>query len=151
MRIPSLILALVLTGATAAGAAAQKPHAKAAADSAKAKARPEPKLAFEREVYTYPGARRRDPYTPVTGDLSGPRFEDLTLSGIIFSSDPSRSLLLLADASTKKVYRARRGDQVGNARVVEISPARAVFAVDNFGVVRQELLELKRKPEGAKE
>jgi hypothetical protein len=34
------------------------------------------------------------------------------------------------------------GDRVGNTRVIEISQTRVILAVENFGSVRQEMLEL---------
>jgi Tfp pilus assembly protein PilP len=73
----------------------------------------------------------------------GPRFEDLALHGVIHSTD-GRSVALLSDGGGR-IYRVRRGEVVGNARVISISSMKVVFAVENFGVVRQEELELKRK------
>jgi hypothetical protein len=111
----------------------------------------EPKLVFEREVFRYPGENRRDPFRPLTRqeDL-GPVFNDLTLRMIIFSADPRQSVAVVADAG-KKSFRLRRGDSLGNAQVVEIGPSYVVFSVDDFGVRRQETLDIKpRKPsEGA--
>jgi hypothetical protein len=110
---------------------------------------PEPTLVFDREVFTYHTQARRDPFTTLVGKAGlGPRFEELTLKGIIYSGE--HSVALLTDAIAKKVYRARKGDVVGNARVVEIGADRVIFAVENFGQYRQEVIELKRKPEGAK-
>lgn len=104
-------------------------------------------LVFEREVFFYPTGAMRDPFKPLL-DSSGPRFEDLTLRGVIHSDDPTLSVVLLADAGGR-IYRVRRGETVGNARVIDVQPMRVIFAVNNFGVVRQETLELKRKaPEG---
>ncbi len=141
-----LCSALALGLLPAAVQAQQKPDAQAVA--AKAAPTDEPKLIFDREVFSYPAGPRRDPYTPLVGkNDAGPRFEDLTIRGIIFSG-ASQSVVLLSDG--KKVYRRRRGEMVGNARVVQISPTRVIFSVDNFGVWREESLEMKRNPEGAK-
>jgi hypothetical protein len=108
----------------------------------------EPVLVFDREVFNYEGSARRDPFSSLIGKAGlGPRFEDLAIKGIILSGP--QSVVLLTDASAKKVYRVRRGDVVGNARVVEIAANHVIFAVENFGQYRQEILELKRKPEGA--
>jgi hypothetical protein len=102
-------------------------------------------LKFEREVYNYPMDGRRDPFTPLIGrDNGAPRFEDLTLRGIIFSPTPGRSVALFVDAAGK-IHRARRGDRVGNARIVDVGPRRVVLSVEDFGRARQEILELKRK------
>ncbi len=71
----------------------------------------------------------------------GPRFESLSLRGIIYSTGRSRSLALLADTEGR-VHRVRVGDMVGNSRIIEIGPTRVVLAVENFGAIRQEILEL---------
>ncbi|MDX1674560.1 MAG: hypothetical protein R3314_07200, partial [Longimicrobiales bacterium] len=40
-------------------------------------------LVYEREVFEYRGAERRDPFEPLTQDNQmGPRFQELTLQGI---------------------------------------------------------------------
>lgn len=99
-------------------------------------------LVYEREVYRYEAGDRRDPFRPLTdADEMGPRFEALSLQGIIYATGRGRSVALIADAGGQ-VYRARVGDLVGNSRVVEISPTRVIMAVENFGSIRQEILEL---------
>jgi hypothetical protein len=103
------------------------------------------KLIFEREVYRYPAAGRRDPFRSLADeDNLGPLFDDLTLRMIIHSPLPNQSVVLLADGA-KKVYRVRRGDIIGNATVVEISASRVVFTVDEFGNRRQEVMDMKPK------
>lgn len=104
-----------------------------------------PKLVFEREVYNYPGAAgRRDPFLPLMGQNdTGPLFQDLQLRMILYSAEaPARSVASLMDA-TKKMYRVRRGDTVGNATVLDVGPRRVLFSVVDFGIRRQEVLELK--------
>jgi hypothetical protein len=104
----------------------------------------EPELKFEREAFVYPGASRRDPFTSLAALKGmGPRFEDLTLQGVIYSPTGGSVALLSDDGG--RIYRVRRGETVGNARVLSIAPTRVLFAVENFGVVRQEQLEMKRK------
>lgn len=105
----------------------------------------DPDLAFEREVFTYSGAGRRDPFKPLTDeDAIGPLFDDLSLRMIIYSAvSPGESVAVLADGQ-KKTYRVRRGDYVGSAAVVEIGPKRVVFSINELGNRRQEVLELKR-------
>lgn len=148
MRTISLSHTLALL---AFAAFAQPLAAQNAAPPAQPQAQGEPKLVFEREVFRYPGENRRDPFRPLTRqeDL-GPVFNDLTLRMIIYSPDPKQSVAVVADAA-KKSYRLRRGESLGNAQVVEIGPAHVVFSVDDFGVRRQETIDLKpRKPsEGA--
>lgn len=134
----------------AAPAAAQNPAPTMppAVDTARAN---EPKLVFEREVYSYPGAAgRRDPFRPLTGrNDAGPLFTDLKLKMILYiQANPSRSVASIEDDS-RKIHRVRRGDVIGNATVVDIGPQRVLFSVEDFGVRRQEVLQLKTNREGA--
>lgn len=99
-------------------------------------------LVYEREVYTYDGGNRRDPFRPLSEQNGlGPRFESLSLRGIIYATGRGRSVALLGDGDGR-VHRVRVGDVVGNSRVIEIGPLRVVLAVENFGTIRQEILEL---------
>lgn len=134
-RILWVVSVTLLAAAAAAGTAeAQQP-----ADSVDAESIT---LVYEREVYSYSGGSRRDPFQPLTeqGDM-GPRFESLSLQGIIYSTGRGRSVALLADGDGR-IHRVRVGDVVGNSRVIEIGPVRVVLAVENFGTIRQEILEL---------
>jgi hypothetical protein len=102
-------------------------------------------LVYEREVFSYRGADRRDPFRPLTDDNQmGPRFQDLSLQGIIYSSVPGESVALLR-AGQDRVFRARVGDVIGNSRVIEIGPTRVVMAVETFGTIRQEILEMPQR------
>lgn len=102
-------------------------------------------LVYEREVFSYADRGRRDPFRPLTdSDETGPRFEELMLQGVIYSTGRGQSVALIADASGR-IYRVREGGVVGNSRVVEIGPLRVVLAVENFGTIRQELLELRKR------
>lgn len=103
---------------------------------------PELTLVYEREVFDYSGQNRRDPFRPLTDqDELGPRFESLSLQGIIYSTGRGRSVALISDPDGR-IYRVRVGDMVGTSRIVEIGPVRVVLAVENFGTIRQEILEL---------
>ena len=105
-------------------------------------------LVYEREVFTYRAANRQDPFRPLTdASETGPRFEELQLRGIIYSTSRGGSVAILGDA-TGRVHRVRVGDVVGNSRVVEIGPLRVVLAVENFGNIRQEMLELNKRGGG---
>jgi hypothetical protein len=61
---------------------------------------------------------------------------------IIHSDQPGQSVALVVDGS-KKVYRLRKGDVVGNATVLDINAERVTFSVEDFGNRRQEVLDLK--------
>jgi len=147
LLFPSIALAATLT---AAPAHAQDPvPPPTAVPPATAVAQPpagaeEPKLVFEREVFRYPGGARRDPFRALTNaDETGPMFQDLTLRMIVYSAaQPARSIVMVRDGAAKS-YRLRRGDVVGNATVVDIGRYRVVFSVEDFGIRRQEVLELK--------
>jgi hypothetical protein len=131
----------------AVGASAQQ--ARRGAQQAEAELPPvaasEVRLVYEREVYTYRPGGRRDPFRPLSaGDEMGPRFDKLTLQAIIHGEERRSSIAMLGDASGR-IYRLREGDVLGNARVVQIGPNRVVMAVETFGTVRQETLELPRR------
>jgi hypothetical protein len=98
---------------------------------------------LERETFSYVAGGRRDPFRPLeAGDELGPRFEDLELSGIIYSTEEG-SLVVLVDRSTQRRYRVWEGDIVGGAQLLDVTPNEAVFVVTVFGVSRQETLSLK--------
>ena len=140
-----IAIALVATPAAAQDQPAAPPQAPPAAGQPQAPASAaasDPRLIFEREVYAYPGRARRDPFMPLTGQNAGPLFSDLRLRVILYSEIPSQSVVAVSDAANKQ-YRLRRGDSVGNATVVDIGPTRVVFSVSDFGIRRQEILELK--------
>ncbi len=149
MALAAALAAAPLRGQAPAAPPSTAPVAAAkSAPPASAPSAEEPKLIFDREVFDYPAAPRRDPFTPLVGKNDmGPRFEDLSVRGIIYAP-AGRSLVVLSDG--KKTYRRRSGEMVGNARVGQISPTRVIFSVDNFGSWHQETLELKKNPEGAK-
>jgi len=113
-------------------------------------------LVFEREVFVYPRYQRRNPFVQLLGgDQDGPRFEDVRLIGVVFSSDPATSIAVLGyrDASPARgeggrVYRLRRGQTLGNFRVVEIQRSRVVVVVDDFGMTEQRIMELPRPGQG---
>jgi hypothetical protein len=153
MRTANRILFGLAAALAAAPIAAQEPPAPqeqpATEQAAPAAASvDDPRLIFEREVYAYPGRARRDPFMPLTGQNAGPLFSDLKLRVILYSENPRESIAAVSDAANKQ-YRLRRGDSVGNATVVDIGPTRVVFSVSDFGIRRQEILDLKVKREGA--
>jgi hypothetical protein len=53
-------------------------------------------MVSEREAFRYPSYQRRNPFRPLLGDESGPRFEQVELRGIIFDrSGAGRSVAVL--------------------------------------------------------
>jgi hypothetical protein len=132
--------------------AAQEGTAAAASGEAVAPTRPRDiQLVFEREVFSYAASSRRDPFRSLADQEGiGPLFDDLKLRMIIHSDQAGQSVALVVDGS-KKVYRLRKGDVVGNATVLEITQERVTFTVEDFGNRRQEVLDLKaqNQQEGA--
>lgn len=100
-------------------------------------------LVFEREVYHYQDGGRRDPFRSLAAEAGLlPLFDDLKLRMIIYSDLPGQSVALIMDG-TRKIYRLRKGDVIGNATVLGITPEEVRFSVDDFGNRRQEVLTLK--------
>ena len=96
-----------------------------------------------REKFHYPAEGRRDPFEPLSaGDELGPRFEDLNLSGVVYSP-ATGSIAILTDRATGKRYRVWEGDVIGGAKLVRVRTAEVDFVVTAFGVSRQETLRLK--------
>ncbi len=117
-------------------------------------------LVFEREAFVYPRYERRNPFLPlVAGDQFGPRFEEIKLIGIIHSPDPDRSVVMFGTRTGQEQgqgetglaiqsFRVRRGDTLGNVRILEIHETRVVVLVEEFGLTEQRVLELPRPGEG---
>jgi hypothetical protein len=113
-------------------------------------------LVFEREVFFYPQYERRDPFAPlISGDETGPRFEELELLGIIYYPAPGESVALLGpraeqaqDQTAIRTYRVRSGDQLGNIRILQIQETRIVVEIEEFGMREQRIMELVRPGQG---
>jgi hypothetical protein len=102
-------------------------------------------LGYEREVFEYCGGGRRNPFRPLTAfNTGGPRFEDLVLTGIVYSQEAG-SVVVVADRTNERRYRLREGERVGTARVLEIRPDEVVFGITTFGVSRQAILRAKKE------
>jgi hypothetical protein len=107
-------------------------------------------LVFEREVFDYPNYGRRNPFDPLTGEDMGPRFEDLLLTGVIYTQDRTRSIATIGERATGTAqapvrhHRLREGDVIGNTRIVEIREGRVTVQVEDFGQFELRTLELER-------
>lgn len=100
-------------------------------------------ISVDRETFDYPAGTRRDPFQPLSaGDDLGPRFEDLNLSGVVYSP-ATGSIAILTDRATGKRYRVWEGDVIGGAKLVRVRAVEVDFVVTAFGVSRQETLRLK--------
>lgn len=106
-------------------------------------------LVFEREVFSYPSHARRNPFRQLTGvgDM-GPRFEQLSLLGVIVSSAPGGSVALLgvagAEQASERTQRLRVGDRLGNVRVLAIRPREIDVEVEEFGLRERATMQLRR-------
>lgn len=141
--IPMLCCALVC--ATAVTAQTPPPGAPPAAPKGPA---PDPKLSFDREVFNYPGDMRKDPFRPLVGleGVGGPMFEDLTLRGILYSpTEPRLSVATITDGS-KRLYKVRVGDVIGNARISQITRTNVHFLVQSYGLIRNEVMNMAPRP-----
>jgi hypothetical protein len=113
-------------------------------------------LVFEREVFVYPRYERRDPFMPLLDEnQSGPRIEEIELKGIVFSSDPAMSVAtfgLRSGQGGRRVsgqsFHVRRGEVLGNVRILEIQQTRVVVQIEEFGLTEQRVLELPRPGQG---
>jgi hypothetical protein len=140
LAIKRSLLALSALGLGFSSLAAQTPPAPPPGAPAPPVRVVEPKLVFDREVFTYAGQGRRDPFQALQGtDAMGPLFEDLVLRSIIWSPVPTQSLALINDG-TRKTYTKRLGDVIGNSRIIGIERNRVRFAVMSYGITREEIL-----------
>lgn len=102
---------------------------------------------YEREAYSYPSLGRRDPFRALNaGEQIGPQFDDLRLSGVLFSPSIG-SVATLLDEKSGRRYRVREGESLGETRVVAIRSDEVDFLITSFGISRQETLRVKRNKE----
>lgn len=102
---------------------------------------------YRRERFVYPTDTRRNPFLSlIERDDAGPQFDNLDLMGVIYAGSLG-SIATLVDRATERRYRVRRGEILGNARVVEIRPDAVVFQVTELGLTRSETLRVKKEQE----
>lgn len=152
MTSVALILATVVAGAVPisgpAPGVSQQTSAAQDTSQARAPAAADPQATvYRRERFVYPADNRPNPFLSLLDvEDVGPQFENLDLVGVIFGGAYG-SVATLIDRATEKRYRVRRGDVVGNARVVEIQPDAVVLQVTQFGVTRSETLRIRKEQE----
>ncbi len=134
--------------ATAAPAPAQpapKPGAAPAHSAASGKpvAEAPATTSLSREVFSYNGAGRRDPFLSLlsTGELR-PAFNDLKLVAVAYDPTGRKSVAVMRDITTKDQYRVKVGQTLGRMRVAQIHPKSVTFTIDEFGYSRQDVLTL---------
>lgn len=116
-------------------------------------AREATELVFEREVFTYPTFERRNPFRPLLGGDAGPRFESMSLQGIVYvSENPSESMALMraggGGETQAQSRRLRAGERWGNVRVVEVRRSEVMVEVEEFGITEQRIMQLPTRGQG---
>jgi hypothetical protein len=96
-----------------------------------------------REVFTYDGEGRRDPFYPLilTTELR-PLVSDLVLTSVIFDATGRRSIAVMRDRTGGMQYRVTTGMLLGRMRVSEIRPKAVYFTIQEFGSDRRDSLLL---------
>jgi len=153
MRSPTAILAVTCLLALGAPLTAQQtiaradpvPTTRSAPPSAARRdsAARQDQLSYRREVFAYDAGGRRDPFVSLaTTGVLRPTIADLLLVGIAYATrngaGGAQSIAIFRDRQTKEQYRVRVGQPLGRMRVASIEPRRVVFAIDEFGISRQE-------------
>ncbi len=121
----------------AAPARGQALHARSnAADTARV-------ITFNREVFQYDPAGRRDPFVSlVKSSEIRPVITDLRLTTVAFDATGGNSVAVLRDLGTKEQYRVKVGSPLGRMRVVRIDPKSVTFALEEFGYSRRQTLAM---------
>lgn len=121
----------------------------------------ETELVFEREVFQYPSFTRRNPFRPLLGaEGGGPRFEQLSLIGIVYSPDPASSVAVLStggvqvqtDGTTAPIagdaFYLKVGESIGNTTIVEIRRDAVIVDVEVFDSVERETMNFVSRRQG---
>lgn len=102
-----------------------------------------PSLNIDREVFSYRGGSRRDPYESLmSSDELRPLVSDLRLTAVAFDPNGKGSVAILRDVVSQNQYRVRVGQTLGRLRVSGIRQKAVIFSIDEFGFSRQETLPL---------
>jgi len=147
--------------AMASGAAAQEPGVEPEAAPQQQGPAPETELVFEREIFDYPSFVRRNPFMPLGGaEGGGPRFEQLSLIGIVYSPDPAASVAVVStggvtvaeDGTTSAIdgdaFNLKVGDRIGNTTIVQIRRDAVVVDVEIFDDVERHTMNFVSRRQG---
>jgi hypothetical protein len=101
-------------------------------------------VGYRREVFRYTGGSR-DPFESlITTRGVGPLITDLRLVSIAYDARYGNSVAVVRAAHDAHPLRLRRGDTVGQMRVIQIRQFEVVFQIEEFGFERQVVLSLRR-------
>lgn len=124
---------------------------------------PTTELVFEREVFVYPSFQRRNPFARLSSNAAGgPRFEQIALRTIIYSTDAANSLAIfnaggnpqagaggdIAAVDFGVTRRLRVGQGWGNMRIVEIQRDRVIVSVEEYGLTERHTMMIPRAGQG---
>lgn len=99
---------------------------------------------YRRELFRYSGGSR-DPFESlIQTNRVGPMIEDLRVVSIAYDARYGNSVAIVRAARDPKPLRVRRGDTIGNMRVIQIRQYEVVFQIEEFGFERQQVLTLRR-------
>jgi type II secretory pathway component PulC len=147
MRFLPVVLALsvMLVASPVAAHGQEVEEVESAAENGTEEGAVHQSLRYEREVFRYQRAGRRDPFRSLLGtaDLAV-RAEDLVLRGVIVNPDPRQSVAVIREARGDRQFRVRPGDRIGGIRVVAIQPDRVDLVVEELGVARSHTLRIRR-------
>lgn len=118
-------------------------------------------LVFQREIFEYPSFTRRNPFEPLVGPGGGgPRFEQLSLIGIMYSPDPGVSVAVLSTGGVQvnadgtmapidgEAYSLHVGESIGNTTIVEIRRDAVVVDVEVFDSIEREIMTFVSRRQG---
>ena len=117
-------------------------------------------LVGEREVFQYPEWTRRNPFTAFVGGTSGgPRFEQLSLIGLIYSPEGNSVAVLSTggvavaeDGTTRPIegdsYSMKVGDSIGNTTVVEVRRDAVIVDVEVFDSIASHIMTFVSRIQG---
>jgi len=118
----------------------------------------ETELVFEREVFRYPAFERRNPFVALDAGNTGPRFEHLSVIGIMYSDTPGSSVAVLSTGGVSvapdgtvspvagEAFYLRVGQRIGNVSIVEIRRDQVLVNVEEFGLVDRRTLAFHSRP-----
>jgi hypothetical protein len=99
---------------------------------------------YQRELFRYTGGTR-DPFESlVQTNRVGPMIEDLRVVSITYDARYGNSVAIVRATHEPRPLRVRRGDTIGNMRVIQIRQYEVVFQIEEFGFERQQVLTLRR-------
>ena len=102
-------------------------------------------VTFYREIFSYSGEGRRDPFVSLMASDEGgirPLLVDLSVIGIIYDHTGRNSIATVVDGTNAKVYNIHVGSILGRMKVLKIDHGSITLNLDEFGFSRQETLLL---------